>query len=324
MDHLVLALRGIGEETRLRILALCARADLTVSDLTKILGQSQPRVSRHLKVLVEAGLLERSPEGSWVFYRVSRDGEGGHVATTILPLLPVNDPVLTRDAARLNAVQTERASEADAYFRTNATRWDQIRSLHVDEAEVERAIVAQLTTAKASLGDLLDIGTGTGRMLALLGPLAERATGIDTSHDMLSLARSALSRDELRHCGVRPADLYALPWNDASFDTIVIHQVLHFTESPPAALAEAARVLRPGGRLLVADFAPHNQEILRSQHAHRRLGFSDAEMALLLTQAGLTPSPPLALPGTPLTVVLWLASRQTPPLPPPLPLADKG
>lgn len=307
MDRVLAALRGIGEETRLRILALCARADLTVSDLTHILGQSQPRISRHLKVLGEAGLLERSPEGSWVFYRLSSRGDEGEVARRVLSLLPANDPRLSRDTARMQAIQAARAAEAEAYFRDNAGRWDEIRSLHVDEAEVERAIVAQL--AARPLGDLLDIGTGTGRMLALLGPLAEQAVGVDTSRDMLAIARATLAEGDLRQCSVRPADMYALPFADASFDTVVIHQVLHFAESPAAALAEAARVLRPGGRLLAVDFAPHDQDVLRAHHAHRRLGFSDAEVAGWLQASGLTPLMPLALPGKPLTVTLWLAER---------------
>ncbi len=304
-DPLLLALRASAEETRLRLLALCARADLTVSDLTRLLGQSQPRISRHLKVLVDAGLLDRSPEGSWVFYRLSAHP----VTAAVLPLLPTHDPALARDVTRLHALQAERAEEANRYFSQNAGQWDQIRSLHVDDTVVEQAITTQLCQGRSGLGDVLDVGTGTGRMLTLLGPHAVSAIGVDTSRDMLALARDTLTRHDLRHCAVKAADFYALPWPSASFDSVIIHQVLHFAESPPAALSEAARVLRPGGRVLVVDFAPHSLESLRLNHAHRRLGFSDAEMNGWFAAAGLTALPSQALPEVPLTVMLWPAER---------------
>lgn len=310
MEQVLAALRAAGEETRLRLLALCARADLTVSDLTRILGQSQPRISRHLKVLCESGLLTRLREGSWVFFRLTLDGPAAEAARRIVDLLPADDAVLLRDRARMTAVQDERAQAAAAYFRDNAAQWDAIRSLHVDETEVETALIRALHANNGeSLGDLVDVGTGTGRILTLLGPKADRAIGIDQSHEMLTVARAALAAADLRHCLVRLGDLYGLPLDDASADVVVIHMVLHFAERPAAAVAEAARLLRPGGRLAIVDFAPHDQEVLREQHNHRRLGFSKEEVADWCAQAGLSVTETLSLPGKPLTVNLWLAAR---------------
>lgn len=319
MDEVLAALRAAGEETRLRLLALCARADLTVSDLTRILGQSQPRISRHLKVLCESGLLTRLREGSWVFFRLERQGRAAAVAEHALAQLPTDDAVLLRDRTRLEAVQAERAESARAYFRDNAAQWDAIRSLYVDDAEVEQALLLALGLAadegkNTSLGDMVDIGTGTGRMLTLLGPYARSAVGIDQSREMLALARTALDDADLRHCLVRQGDMYALPVDDGLMNLAVIHQVLHFAEAPAAVIAEAARALAPGGRLMVVDFAPHDLEYLRDQHNHRRLGFASDEIQDWCARAGLTIQTVHSLKGRPqaghpLTVCLWLAQR---------------
>ncbi|SIT00521.1 ArsR/SmtB family transcription factor [Insolitispirillum peregrinum] len=316
MNDILAALRAAGEETRLRLLALCDRADLTVSDLTRILGQSQPRISRHLKVLCDSNLLTRLREGSWVFFRLERQGPIATLIEQILAQLPADDPVLLRDRARLEAVQTERASAAQAYFRDNAAQWNAIRSLYVEDAAVEEALVAILSGGNADyrLGHLLDIGTGTGRMLSLLGGHADSAVGIDQSREMLALARTALEDAGLRNCLVRQGDMYALPVDDASMTVVIIHQVLHFAETPAAAIAEAARVLAPGGRLMVVDFAPHDLEYLRDQHNHRRLGFSVEEVEDWCRRAALSPLSTHDLAGRPqagqsLTVRLWLAER---------------
>ncbi len=312
LDQVLAGLRAAGEDTRLRLLALCARGDLTVSDLVRILGQSQPRISRHLKVLCESGLLERLREGSWVFYRVALDGPGAVVARRVLGLLPDSDTILSLDRQRLAAVQSERAENAAGYFAENAAHWDAIRSLHVDEAEVEALLVKRL--GDRPLGDLVDVGTGTGRILTLLAPKASRALGVDQSREMLGIARAALEHAGLRHATVRQGDMYALPLADASADTIIIHQVLHYAEYPAAVLAEASRVLRPGGRLCVVDFAPHDLEALRDEHSHRRLGFADAEVAEWCAAAGLTVNDIVPLPGRPLTVTVWLAEKPAAPL----------
>jgi ArsR family transcriptional regulator len=308
MQALLNGLRAGAEPTRLRLLALCAQGEVTVSELTQILGQSQPRVSRHLKLLCEAGLLERLPEGSWVFYRLARTGEGGALAQRLVDMLPGNDPTIARDRAGLAGVREQRAASAAAYFRDNAERWDAIRSLHIDEGEVERALLDTLPPAKVS--DLLDIGTGTGRLLELFGRQGVNGVGLDMSREMLAVARANLAKAGLANCYVRQGDMYRLPWNAPSFDAVTIHQVLHFADEPAQAIAEAARVLRPGGRLVIVDFAPHQLDHLRAEHAHRRLGFSDSEIAGWMKAANLTPEPVTKLPGAPLTVSLWSAAKR--------------
>jgi ubiquinone/menaquinone biosynthesis C-methylase UbiE/DNA-binding transcriptional ArsR family regulator len=305
MDELLAGLRAAAEPTRLRLLALCDQGELTVSELTEILGQSQPRVSRHLKLLCDAGLLDRFREGSWVFYRRA---ERGALCRRLLELLPEGDPTLALDRERLGQVKRQRAEQATSYFRANAAQWDRIRSLYIDEKEVEAALLRLLPAD--GLGDFLDIGTGTGRMLEVVGPRVERALGVDLSREMLAVARVNLERAALRNCSIRQADMYQLPLAGASFDAVVIHQVLHYAENPAQVIAEAARVLRPGGRLVIVDFAPHALEFLRSEHAHRRLGFADAEMTAWCRAAGLEPEPVRHLPGDPLTVSLWPAQRR--------------
>jgi ubiquinone/menaquinone biosynthesis C-methylase UbiE len=310
MDHLLTALRAVAEPTRLRLVVLCARGELTVSELTQILGQSQPRVSRHLKLLCEAGLLDRFREGSWVFYRLSQSGPASALARQLVATCDDADPTIALDLQRLAAIKRQRADVASAYFRENADQWHRIRSLYIDEREVEAALVEVI--AAADPRDLLDIGTGTGRMLEVLAPRVEHALGIDQSREMLSVARVNLARAGLENGSVRLGDMYQLAVPDASFDAVVIHQVLHYADRPAAVITEAARVLRPNGVLVLVDFAPHGLEFLRDEHAHRRLGFSDAEVAEWCRAAGLDPALPRQLPGDPLTVVIWTAHRQAP------------
>lgn len=310
LEILMAALRAAAEPTRLRLLALCAQGELTVTELTQILGQSQPRVSRHLKLLCEAGLLERVPEGTWAFYRMSERLPGAPLVKALSGLLPPNDATLARDAERLTAVKRARAEAAEAYFRDNAAQWSAIRSLHVDEAQVEATVARLIGEGGKPVGDLLDIGTGTGRLLEVLAPYVKRGLGVDLSREMLGIARTNLERAGIRHCQVRQADMYALPLDNASVDAAVIHQVLHFADEPQKAIAEAARVLKPGGQLVIVDFAPHDLEDLRARHAHRRLGFADAELRQWLAAAGLQSDPVIALPGQPLTVHIWHARKR--------------
>lgn len=307
VEALLTSLKAAAEETRLRLLALCAHGELTVSELVQILGQSQPRVSRHLKLLCDAGLLDRFREGTFAFFRLAEAGRGGALARVLVDAIPADDPVLALDLERLDAIKRQRVEAASAYFRDNAGRWDEIRSLHVPEREVESTLLELL--GDAPLGDLLDVGAGTGRMLELLGPLATRAVGVDQSREMLAIARAKLEQAGLRHCQVRQADMYQLPFPSGSMDCAVIHQVLHFAESPADVVAETARTLRPGGRLAVVDFAPHLLETLREQHAHRRLGFADEEVGQWCAACGLSAAPVRHLPGDPLTVSFWLATR---------------
>ena len=291
MEHLLVALRAAGEPTRLRLLALCAHMDLTVSQLTQILGQSQPRVSRHLKLLLEAGLLERLREGSWSFYRMAVRGAGSQIARTLVDAIPADDPTVNLDLERLQTIRRAREKLAAEYFQQNAADWDEIRSLYVEEGEVEGRLLELL--AEREVEDLLDIGTGTGRMLEILGSRARRAVGVDLSHEMLTVARSNLERAELRNCLVRQGDMYRLPVENASFDAVTVHQVLHYAEDPAAVIAEAARVLRPEGRLFVVDFAKHELDDLRDEHAHRWLGFRDDEVSGWCRKAGLKSRPPV-------------------------------
>src|SRR5690242_18250200 len=304
------ALKAAGEETRLRVLALLAEAELTVSDLTDILRQSQPRISRHLKLLAEAGLVERFREGTWAFFRLAEHGGGADVARALLERLNPADQTVTRDRARLASVRQARAAAAQAYFRAHAAEWDRIRKLHVTDQAVEDAIRAAL--AEKPFRALLDLGTGTGRMLEMFGPQIERGLGIDLSLDMLLLARDRLERAGLRNCSVRQGDIYDLPLADDSFDVVIIHQVLHFLDDGARAVKEAARVLRPGGSLLVVDFAPHELEFLREQYAHRRLGFAPETVTQWLAAAGLDTTLHRSLAPEPgsdgkIAVSLWLA-----------------
>jgi ArsR family transcriptional regulator len=307
MDAILAALRAAAEPTRLRLLVLCAHGELTVSELVQILGQSQPRVSRHLKLLCEAGLLDRFREGTHAFFRLRQEGELGRLAQTLIDSLPEDDTTLALDFERLETIKRGRAVTAAEYFRKNAPQWDQIRSLYVDEREVERALLELLPPG--GIQDLLDLGTGTGRILELVADRVERAVGIDLSREMLAIARANLERAPRRNLHVRQGDMYALPWPAASFDVVTVHQVLHFAEDPGEALAEAARVLRPGGRLVIIDFAPHDIEQLRADHAHRWLGLEDAQVESWCGAAGLVPGTPVRLPGQPLTVCLWPATR---------------
>jgi ubiquinone/menaquinone biosynthesis C-methylase UbiE/DNA-binding transcriptional ArsR family regulator len=307
LEELLAALRAVAEPSRLRLLVLCSRGELTVSELAQILGQSQPRVSRHLKLLCEAGLLDRFREGSWVFYRLSGGGAAAALSRHLVAACDESDETIALDLQRLAAIKRQRAEAAAAYFRDNAAHWHQIRSLYVDEREVEAALIEIVAAAAAR--DLLDIGTGTGRMIEILAPHVGNALGIDQSREMLAVARVNLERAGLAHGMVRLGDMYQLPLADASFDAIVIHQVLHYADRPAEAIAEAARVLRPDGILVVVDFAPHDLEFLRDEHAHRRLGFADSDVAAWCRAAGLQSAPPRRLPGDPLTVVIWTAHR---------------
>jgi ubiquinone/menaquinone biosynthesis C-methylase UbiE len=307
MGELLAALRAVAETTRLRLLVLCARGELTVTELAQILGQSQPRVSRHLKLLCEAGLLDRFREGSWVFYRLTSGTAASALSRHLVAACGKGDETIALDLQRLAAIKRQRAELAAAYFSENAAQWHRIRSLYIDETEVEAALSEVI--AAAGPRDLLDIGTGTGRMLEILGPRVVHALGIDQSREMLAVARVNLERTGLANSTVRLGDMYQLPLADASFDAVVIHQVLHYADRPAAAIAEAARVLRPNGVLVVVDFAPHALEYLRDEHAHRRLGFADPDVDEWCRAAGLAPEPARRLPGDPLTVVIWTALR---------------
>jgi ubiquinone/menaquinone biosynthesis C-methylase UbiE len=299
--------RSLADPTRLRIMRLLRAMELSVGELAQVLAQSQPRVSRHVKILIDAGLAERRKEGSWVFLSVGR----AELAAPLFDLLDRwdaegGDPWATADAARLAAVRADRAAAAERYFASHAEDWDALRSLHVAESEVEAAAVRALDGRQ--VGRLVDIGTGTGRMLELFAPSSDHALGIDRSPEMLRLARVKLAEAGL-NADLRQGDMYALPLDGGSADTVILHQVLHYAQQPEAAVAEAARLLAPGGQLLIVDFAPHEREELRARDAHARLGFSDEAVLKYMESGGLDAEVVEHLKGGELTVTVWRGER---------------
>ncbi len=300
--------QALADSSRLRILELLKSMELSVGELAQVLGQSQPRVSRHVRILAEAGLVERHKEGSWVFLRLNAGGAGAALLDVIDGRSDsASRDIFEADRVRLAAVRAVRAAVAERYFASLADRWDSIRSLHVPEASVERSIERAL--GEAPLGRLIDIGTGTGRMIELLGPGASEAIGIDRSYEMLRLARVKLDCARIAGASLRQGDMYALPLGDGVADTVILHQVLHYAQAPAAAIAEAARILAPGGRLLIVDFAPHEREELRTRDAHTRLGFADEAIHGWFADAGLAADLTEHLAGGELTVTLWRGSK---------------
>ncbi len=307
MDNLVVALKAVADPTRVRLLGLLARAELAVTDITHIVSQSQPRVSRHLKILTDARLIERHKEGSWVFYRLPVVAPYSALINFILSFGDDVADSVARDFIRLNQILDRRAKEAQLYFDAHAQEWDDIRKLHVSDTDVEAAVLGLLSDR--SITNLLDVGTGTGRMLEVVAPLVSHGVGIDNSREMLSLARARLDAANIRHCQVRHADLYALPGEGEQFDAILFHQVLHFAHDPRAAIKEAARVLSPKGRMIIIDFAPHNHDELRDKFEHHRLGFSDDQVVEYFSTAGLKGAPVAHLTEGKLAVTIWMAQN---------------
>lgn len=313
--------KALADPTRLRIARLLGTMELAVGELAQVLGQSQPRVSRHVGILCDAGLAERRREGSWVFLRQA--GAGEHTAPVIdavqrlLATAEVEEAefaaLCEADRRKLAAIRQAREAAAEAYFARHAGDWDELRALHGPDKAVEDALAAAL--ADAPLGLVLDIGTGTGRMAELFADQAERVIALDKNLEMLRLARAKLQHLPALRIELVQGDFADLPFAPASFDTVLFHQVLHFAQDPAAALAEAARVTRPGGRIAIVDFASHDREELRLRHQHARLGFSDRQMAELLRGAGFTAREPVALDGAELVVKIWLGKRRAAPAP---------
>lgn len=310
MEELLASLKAAAESTRIRIMFILSHGELNVSELTYILNQSQPRVSRHLKLMTEAGLLSRHKEGNWVLFRLRSEGLGGAMGRAVVDMLSTKDQLLSEDLFRLEEVKRQCDEKAAAYFSANAASWSALRSLHVNEENVEH-VMAQLIGVQ-NFGTLVDLGTGTGRVLELFSKQAQNIQGIDSSRDMLAIARSSLEKQGLRP-ELRQSDIYALPLADGTADVVTIHQVLHFLDEPQKALLEAQRILKPDGKLLVVDFAPHELEELRENHAHRRLGISAEQMTAWFNRANLVLErhevldPPWLKDRKGLTVSLWLA-----------------
>ena len=313
MDDLLAALKAVAESTRLRILAALSQAELNVKEITFVLGQSQPRVSRHLKLMADAGLIDRHKEGNWVLFRLSEQGQAAALSRALVQMLPGADPLLRADAQRLDEVRKRRQDLASAYFRANAANWAKLRSLHVREADVEQATLSAIGSEPIDM--VIDLGTGTGRMLELLASQSRQLVGIDSSREMLAFARANIEKAGLKNAQLRHGDIYALPLADGIADLVCLHQVLHFLDDPQRAITEARRIMAPGARLVIVDFAPHDLEELRDDHAHRRLGFSDEQISAYLARVGLNLEkhqilpPPKSLDGQGLTVSFWLARQ---------------
>jgi SAM-dependent methyltransferase len=305
MERLLTSLRAVAEPTRLRLLALAGRGSFCVMEFTEILGQSQPRLSRHLKLLCDCGLLDRVREGANVWFALPH-GDDGTLARDLIARLPANDAILESDRRQAARVLAERARIASESFRAKGADWDEIRALELPAAAVEAALLTLVPEDPP--GRLLDIGTGTGRVLELLAPRIRQGLGVDASKAMLALARSRLAHPGLGHCAVRLADMYRLPFADGSFDTAVLQMVLHYAEDPAGAIAESGRVLRPGGRLIIIDLASHARDDLVARRAHRWPGFSDTAIHQLLTEAALDLGDAVTIAG-PLDVRIWCATR---------------
>ena len=305
-ELLLSALKAVGEPTRLRLVLLTTQAELTVTELTQILRQSQPRVSRHLKLLCDAGLLERFREGTWVFYRAVNYGPVAELSAGILSFVSGAN-WFKSDLERLRKTKNSRAQIAENYFKANASRWNEIRSLHVPEPEVESELIRIL--GNLNLEKFLDVGTGTGRILEIMSHKVKQGWGIDLSREMLSLARFALEKAKISNCYLRLADMYSLPFDENSMNAVIFHQVLHFATEPQEAIQEAARVLLPGGQMLVVDFLSHQLEYLRSEHAHIRLGISDDEISNWFKASNMKLNLEKNFPGKQLTVKIWCSEK---------------
>lgn len=307
IENLLQALRAAAERTRLRLLMLCREGELTVSELMKITGQSQPRISRHLKILVDAGLLSRFREGTYAYYRLSEAGHWTKLLKTLVASVPVTDKRIAGDMARLETVKRDRALKATKFFNQNADQWDSIRALYIDDGQVEHAFEA--LWPQRPVRRFLDVGTGTGRILEMVAPRVESGVGIDMSRDMLAVARVNLERAGIKNCYVRYGDMNGLAFSDDSFDLVTFHLVLHYAESPSRALLEAARVLRVGGSIVVIDFTTHQETALAEERGHKWLGFADDEMLKWLREAGLERRSAVTLAGDRLKVKLWPAVK---------------
>lgn len=312
---LLTALKALADPTRLVLLAVLEHRELSASELTEILGQSQPRVSRHLKILAASGVITRTQEGASAFFSVARDGTGAALAQSILLLIDPNLPDMTRARERLQQLRDRKRAEAAAYFERVASTWDQYRDVVVGESAVEQCCLELLRDLR--IRDFLDLGTGTGRMLSLFARHFDRGLGIDLSPEMLRVARSHLDRADLAHCRLARGDLYNLQMPAGSVDVAVAHHVLHFLDEPQQAIGEATRTLRPGGKLLLIDFAPHAYEALAAEQRHRRLGFDADEVAMWCRQAGCADVhvehliADTATKDSPITTTIWVATRNS-------------
>lgn len=312
LNSMVQMLKAAGEITRLRLLALLSHGELSVKDMTQILDQSQPRISRHLKLLSDAGIVERHAEGAWAYFALVGQGDAAGLVQNLIAELDFDDAQLGADAAQLKSLRDQQRQQAADYFAGVAQDWDALRGLHVPEAAVEAAIARH---AKSPAHLLIDLGTGTGRMLELLAPHYKQGIGIDSSREMMAVARAKLSDAGISHGHIRHGDIVDLGDYAGQADRIIIHQVLHYFDDPGIILKSATQALNASGEMLIVDFAPHNLEFLRDEHAHRRLGLSQDQMRIWAQAAGLHVARfedfPHGEGADGLTVCLWVLKNQS-------------
>jgi len=306
VEKLLQGLRAAAEPTRLRIIALCGHAELSVTELVMILGQTQPRVSRHLKLLVEGGLLQRNKEGNRAYYRLSTEAEGADLARMLNDLIPGEDEVHALDLSRLSSVKADRVRYAESFLDPYSQEIIELRGMWPPDEVIDKCILALLKDR--SIQNLLDLGTGAGRILRTIAPFVVKGTGIDNSLEMLSIARARLDQDGIKNCQVRAGDMYRLPFKKNSFDLITINSLLRYADEPKKVIAEAARVLEKKGALLIVDLAAHDLSALRDEYGHSWLGFSEAEMVEMLSEENLTVDRVKHIDGQKLSVCIWLAS----------------
>jgi len=313
MENVANILKVLGHPERLRILALLSRGELTVSELTHILGLSQPRVTQYINSLESAGVIERLKEGSWVFSRL-RNGNASVTAlvATTLNALPHDDKTLLSDQKRLLDVRKKRAEAADAFFASVANDTGQLGDEYLPQSDIETAM--RELAGEGPFNFMVDLGTGTGRVLDVFSDRITRGTGIDNNTDMLKVARHKLASSGHSHISLRQGDLHRAPIDSGTADLVTLHQVLHYLDDPSEAIAEAARLLTPGGMLLMVDFEAHNQDSFRDNYAHRRLGFTDSDISGWTVQSGLQFLPSLLIDNTTTSgprVKVWSAKKAT-------------
>jgi ubiquinone/menaquinone biosynthesis C-methylase UbiE/DNA-binding transcriptional ArsR family regulator len=288
-------LTALADATRSRMLLVLERQELTVGELCAVLQLPQSTVSRHLKTLADAGWVASRRDGTSRYYTLALD-ERGH-ATRRLWLLLREEVSLTtsadQDARRLKGVLARRQTASQEFFASAAGQWDRLRAEMFGAASYFHALPALLDDGW-TVGDL---GCGTGPVAAALAPFVTKVIAVDRSQDMLQAARRRLR--DFENVEVRRGELEALPLEDESLDAATLLLVLHHVPDPGAALREAARVLRPGGRLLICDMLPHDHEDYRQQMGHVWLGFGADQMRKLLATAGFSKARIANLPADP-------------------------
>jgi len=285
LEHSVQRLKAAADETRLRLLALLAAGEATVGELVEVLEQSQPRVSRHLRILCQGGLADKFRDGHSVYYRLPDDSAARAFVSVLIAQMPANERVLAGDAGKMATVRRKRASQAWSDRTVLVESGKALIPGLAEDNDLARAFGELAGELPGGLGDLLDVGSGTGAVLCHLAPRARTATGVDISPAMRVVARTRVRDAGLVNCTVRKGDMHALPFPDNSFDTVLLDQVLSLTQQPRAAIREASRVLRNTGRLIVLDrFGPVKASL---SSGHGLGGLAENQLAVMLAEVGL-------------------------------------